>query len=101
MKNSKLFKIGPLGIEVSVKVATGASKSEIAGTSDNELKIRIAALPIDGKANKELIETIYKYVSKTYKDRKIKKADIEIIRGLSSKRKVVRIRGLFDDKWVQ
>jgi uncharacterized protein (TIGR00251 family) len=38
---------------IKVKVQPGASKTEIVGELDGMLKLRIAAPPVDGKANEE------------------------------------------------
>jgi uncharacterized protein (TIGR00251 family) len=38
---------------IRVKVQPGASRSEIAGEMDGMLRLRIAAPPVDGKANEE------------------------------------------------
>jgi hypothetical protein len=57
-----------------------ASKSEIIGWHDSELKIRLAAPPVDGAANDELIKAIAKWF-------KVKKSDITIHTGQNSRHK--------------
>jgi hypothetical protein len=66
------------GVELFVKAAPAASKSEIVGVVENALKIRIAAPAVDGKANEELI----KFLAKRFK---IAKSDIRIVSGESAK----------------
>ena len=39
---------------LDIKAVPGSSKSQIAGLSENRLRIKIAATPEDGKANAEL-----------------------------------------------
>jgi len=61
-----------------------ASRDQIQGWHDGELKIAITAPPIDGKANAHLI----KFLSKQFKT---SKSNIEIIAGKLSRHKKVCI----------
>jgi len=63
-----------------------ASRSEIVGEHDGALKVKIAAKPIEGAANREL----QRLLAKSFK---LPQNAVEIIAGASSKRKVVRIDG--------
>lgn len=78
------------GLTVSLKISPNASKNEIIKTDDG-VKIKITAPPVDGKANKSLIE----FLSKTFK---IPKSSIEILRGETSKEKTLLIKITDDDK---
>ena len=69
---------------LDIRVSPRASRSEIVGTADGVLKVRIASPPVDGAANAELI----KLLSKSYG---VPKSNVEIISGQSSKTKRVRI----------
>lgn len=69
------------GILVHIKISPNAKKNEIIKTSQ-ETKIKITAQPVDGKANKELIE----FLAKTFK---IPKTFIEIVKGETSKEKSI------------
>ena len=71
-------------IEFNVKVVPGSSKTAIAGVLDDSLKIKIAAAPEKGKANKALIEYLSKELG-------VKKNDISIITGEHSPVKRIRI----------
>ena len=62
-----------------------ASRSEIVGEHNGALRVRIAAPPVDGAANEELIRTL----SRAFK---VPKRDIEILSGHASKLKQVRIK---------
>jgi len=75
------------GTELFVRVVPRAAKNEIKGVHDGALKIRITTPPIDGKANKALIE----FLSKTLN---CPKAEIELVRGETARRKTICIRGL-------
>ena len=74
-------------VKLAVTVVPRSSKTEIVGFVGEYLKIRLAAPPVDGEANKELI----KYLSKRLG---ISKSDIRIISGKSSKRKLLDIEGV-------
>lgn len=78
------------GIIVNIKISPNAKKNEIIN-SETETKIKITAQPIDGKANKCLIE----YLSKTFK---IPKTSICILKGETSKEKTVLFKTQDKDK---
>ena len=69
---------------LSVKVVPGASKSGIVEVKDDRLKIRIAAVPEDGKANEELRF----FLAKTLE---LPKRDIVITSGEKSRIKILRL----------
>ena len=69
-----------------VRVVPRASKSEIVGVYDGALKVRIAAPPVDGAANAELIRLLAKAFG-------VARSGIDIIAGSTSKTKRVSIRG--------
>jgi uncharacterized protein len=73
-------------LTISVLVVSRASRSEIVGEYDGALKVRIAAKPIEGAANRELKRLLAKNF-------KLPQNAVEIIAGSNSKRKVVRIDG--------
>lgn len=53
----------PQGIRLRIFLQPKASRDQIVGLHDNELKIAITAPPIDGQANAHLL----KYLSKLFK----------------------------------
>ena len=68
---------------LEVLVVPRASKTEIVDYPGDALKIRLKAPPVDGEANTELI----RFLSKHFK---ISKSRITIIRGETSKKKLVK-----------
>ncbi|MBW8015634.1 MAG: YggU family protein [Planctomycetes bacterium] len=78
------------GVEIRVKVVPGSSRTRIAGTLGEMLKIKVAAPPEKGKANQSLIAFLAKLLS-------VKKNDIEIISGKTNPVKVLRISGTDPD----
>lgn len=69
------------GVIVNIKISPNAKKNEIINEGEIS-KIKITAQPIDGKANKCLIE----YLSKEFK---IPKTYIKILKGETSKEKTI------------
>jgi uncharacterized protein (TIGR00251 family) len=71
----------------AVRVAPRASRSEISGEHDGALRVRIAAPPVEGAANRELIKVIARAF-------KVPQSAVEIIAGTNSKSKTVRVHGV-------
>ncbi|MBL8180067.1 MAG: YggU family protein [Blastocatellia bacterium] len=79
-------------LTISIRVIPRASRSEIVGMVDGTLKVRIAAPPVDGAANSEII----KLFSKTFG---IAKSDIAIISGETSRNKRIKFTNLSQSKF--
>jgi len=75
------------GIVIEVKVEPRSSKKGLAGVMDNVLKVKLTAPPVEGEANDQLIEVLSEATG-------VRKSNIKIVRGLSSKKKVVEIKGI-------
>lgn len=73
--------------KLTIWVQPGAKKNEVVGEIEGAIKVKIAAPPVEGKANKELIAFIAKILS-------LKKSAITIESGESSRRKIVAIEGM-------
>lgn len=85
-----MFKETKDGILISFKISPNASKNEII-KSDDGIKIKITAQPIDNKANKALVEFLSKHF-------KIPKTSIEIVKGTTSKEKTLLIKTTDNEK---
>jgi len=82
------YKKSKNGITIEVKVEPRSSKKQITGIMDGTiLKVKLTAPPVDGSANEQLIELIAEATG-------VKKSSIRIVRGMSSKRKLVEIAGV-------
>lgn len=79
-------------ITFSVRVIARASQSEIVGEHDGSLKIRLAAPPVDGAANAELIKLLARKFN-------VSKSDVQIAAGETSKKKRIKIRNLSESKF--
>ena len=76
-----MIKFSDNGLIVNLRISPNAKKNEIIKENDT-IKIKITAQPIDGKANKALIE----FLSKQFK---IPKTCVKILKGETSKDKTV------------
>ncbi|MFN3699766.1 MAG: DUF167 domain-containing protein [Dictyoglomus sp.] len=74
------------GYLLKIIVKTGSKKAGIEGIDQDTLKIRVRSQPHDGLANKELVEILSEFLKEP-------KSKIEIIKGLTSKNKLIRIKG--------
>jgi len=72
---------------INVQVSPNARHNEVLGFESDILKVKVAAPPLQGKANKELI----KFLSQTLK---VNRGSITIERGLTSRNKIIAITGL-------
>ncbi|MBQ5665845.1 MAG: DUF167 domain-containing protein [Akkermansia sp.] len=77
-------------MKLALKVTPGAKKNEILGWEDDYpqvgrvLKVKIAAPPVEGKANKEIVLFLAKALG-------IPKTCVEVVHGTSGRIKLVEI----------
>jgi uncharacterized protein (TIGR00251 family) len=74
-------------ITFGVRVVPRASRSAVVGEHEGALRVRVAAPPVDGEANEELVRTLAKALD-------VPRRAVEIVSGLSSKTKRVRVSGV-------
>jgi uncharacterized protein (TIGR00251 family) len=78
------------GVTIAVRVTPRASKTAITGVmgegAEAVLKIALAAPPVDGRANQELID----YFAEVFD---ISRSSVEIASGQQSRNKVVKVKG--------
>ena len=74
-------------VVLSIRVIPRAAKSEVAGTRENALLIRLNAPPVDGAANEELIRLLATTLG-------VPRRSVEIVSGQRSRTKRVRITGV-------
>ena len=80
-------------LKFTVRVVPRASISKIVGEHDGALRVRIAAPPVDGAANAELILSLAKAFN-------VPRSAVEITAGHSSKLKHVSVTGVSPDALV-
>ena len=72
-------------LTINIKVNPNSSKKEIIKIDESNFRIKVMNPPVNGRANKELIELLADYF-------KITKNQIEIKRGLTGNYKIVKIQ---------
>lgn len=92
-KMLKIYKAGD-AVTFKVKVQPGVAKNEIIGVQGDVLKIKINAPPVKGKANKALIDFLAKELG-------VKKSEIEIVSGHTSRVKKIKVMGEGTEKILQ
>ena len=77
--------------EIKVRVLPKSSRTQIIGIEDETYKVKLTAPPVEGKANKALIELLARRFG-------IGKGRVEIVSGRRSRLKTVRIYGLSSEE---
>jgi uncharacterized protein (TIGR00251 family) len=77
------------GVLLMLSVMPNARRTEVDGLHDGALRVRLAAPPIDGRANDTLVAWLAKSLG-------VPKRDVDVLRGESSRRKQVAIAVSFD-----
>lgn len=73
-------------MKLKIRVLPRSSRGEIVGEmADGTLKVKLTAAPVDGQANKQLIQLLSKHFD-------VPKSNIDIIKGQTSKHKIVQIK---------
>ena len=80
----------PEGVTFRVTVQPRGSRNEIVGLRGDALKIKLTAPPVEGAANRMCVEFLAKAL-------KVRKSDVEIIQGHSSRAKKVLVRSASRD----
>jgi uncharacterized protein (TIGR00251 family) len=80
----------PGGVELLVLVQPRASRTQAVGILDGRLKIALAAPPVDGEANDALVSYLADELD-------VRRGQIELLDGATSRRKRVVVRGVAAD----
>ena len=77
-------------ITFDIVVAPRASRERIGPVVGDRIKVAVAAPPVEGKANQALVDLLARAL-------KVRKQDVEIVRGAKGKRKTVRVAGISEE----
>ena len=72
------------GVLLQLSVMPNAKRTEVDGLHEGALRVRLAAPPIDGRANAALVAWLAKSLG-------VPKRDVQVLRGQSSRRKQVAV----------
>ena len=81
----------PEGVVLNVRAQPRSSRSGIDGLLGDAVKVRIRCAPVDGKANKELVETLADAFD-------LPKSAVEFKSGETSKTKRILLRGVTGER---
>lgn len=81
-------------MDLDVHVTPRAGRSRISGVRDGVLQVKLAAAPVDGAANDELIDLLARTLN-------LPRRDIMIVGGGRSRTKRVRCAGLDRDQLLR
>jgi len=74
---------------IQIQIHPSAKKNEVLRFQDGVWYLKIAAPPVEGKANKELIEFLSEILG-------VSKSRITIDKGITSRRKLIVVEGMTD-----
>lgn len=82
-----VYKVTKDGVVLSIRLLPRSSRCEIAGIQDENLKIKITAPPVEGRANEECIRFLSEWLG-------VRKSRISIVAGHKSKNKKIAVSDL-------
>lgn len=77
-------------VRVRLLVQPRASRTEVVGEHGDAIKLRVAAPPVEGEANREVVRFLSKLLG-------IPAGSVELLSGETGRRKVVELRGVTVD----
>jgi len=77
----------PGGVRFPVRVQPRASGTEVAGTQQGALKVRLQAPPVDGAANEALVDFLAESLG-------VPRRQVRIVSGATARTKVVEVTGV-------
>jgi hypothetical protein len=75
------------GATLRVRVVPRAAREGIGGARGGALVVRVSAAPVEGRANRALIELLARHLD-------LAPASVELVRGATGREKLVRFAGL-------
>lgn len=77
--------------KLEVEVTPKSRKPGVVGRRGGALKVRVAAAPEGGRANKELVALVARFLG-------VKRGAVSVLRGATSRRKLLEVEGLAEDE---
>jgi uncharacterized protein (TIGR00251 family) len=81
------LRVLPGAVELGIWAKPRASKSRVVGIREGRLEVALAAPPVDGEANRELLRTLADHFG-------VARRSVELTSGESGRNKRVRITGI-------
>ena len=77
----------PGGVRLAVQIQPNAKKTEVVGVLDDALKIKLAAQPIEGKANEALVKWLAASLG-------VSRSAVTLTHGQTNKKKLLEVSGV-------
>jgi len=77
----------PGGVRLAVQIQPNAKKTEVVGVLDDALKIKLAAQPIEGKANEALVKWLAGALG-------VPRSAVTLTHGQTNKKKLLEVAGV-------
>jgi len=77
----------PGGVRLAVQIQSNAKKTEVVGVLDDALKIKLAAQPIEGKANEALVKWLAGALG-------VSRSAVTLTHGQTNKKKLLEVAGV-------
>ena len=77
----------PDGVRLAVQIQPNAKKTEVVGVLDDALKIKLAAQPIEGKANEALVKWLAGALG-------VSRSAVTLTHGQTNKKKLLEVAGV-------
>jgi uncharacterized protein len=90
MQRASFLRVQGDSVLLAVKVQPRANKTEISGPLGDELKIKVAAPPVDSAANEALVLFLAETLN-------CPRNRVALVRGQTSRHKVIQIHGVAPD----
>ena len=82
------------GLRIEVKVQPRSSRNQISGEQEGALKVKLTAPPVEGEANQALVNFLARSL-------KLPRKNIILIRGETTRNKLIEIRGISKEQLLQ
>ncbi|MDD2372821.1 MAG: DUF167 domain-containing protein [Syntrophomonadaceae bacterium] len=82
------------GLRIEVKVQPRSSRNQISGEQEGALKVKLTAPPVEGEANQALVNFLSRLL-------KLPRKNIILIRGETTRNKLIEIRGISKEQLLQ
>lgn len=79
------------GVRLEIRVQPRSSRNQVVGEQAGALKVKLTAPPVDGEANAALVAFLSRYL-------KIPRKDINLIKGETSRNKIIEIMGISSEE---
>ena len=81
-------------VRITIHVQPRASRTELVGEHGDAIKLRVAAPPVEGAANEEVVRFVAKQLG-------VSASAITLVSGATSRRKIIDVAGISPDEAQQ